>query len=211
MRGFPSGVAKTGKMVPAEGNSVVVGARRHGAVSRNYAALISGFLLAACTAAVAAYVAWGPWSKSLLIGDASGFQIAYFAGVVGLLSFTVFVLTVSSQRWWLVVAIPAGLAATALLVLAILALPLAQTKVTPILVDGCPSGYIALEELNGAGVVGVRDGVHVVTIQPFRADDFGTPFSHGTYSALLQGDRIEVAYEGGAGFSLPAVASLPCR
>ncbi|GAA3204420.1 hypothetical protein GCM10017690_09790 [Microbacterium terregens] len=192
-------------------DSVVEDTYRRKRVPRTYAALISGVVLLVCAGAVAAYLILGPWSSTLLIGSASGFQIGYVAGVTGLVAFTVFVLTVSAKRCWLVVAIPLGITATAILVLAMILLPLTETKVTPILVDGYSSGYIAVEESNGSGFVGVQDGLHVLSIHQYRADDFGTPFSNGTYRAVMRGDEIDVAYDGGRGFSLPAHSAPPCR
>lgn len=192
-------------------DAVVEDTYRRGIASRGIALVVSGVVLLTCVGVGAAYLMLRPWSNSLLIGSVSGLQASYIAGMIALVALTAFVFSISARRWWLLVAIPVGLGATIAFLLAMLLLPLTETKVTPLLIDGCSSGYIAVEASNGAGFVAVRDGLHVVSVHHYRVDDFAQPFSDGEYVAEVMGGQIDVTYEGWPGFSLPTLASSPCR
>jgi hypothetical protein len=64
--------------------------------------------------------------------------------------------------------------------------------------------------MNGSHFVGVRDGFEVVKVLEYSADDFGMPFSQDTYSIRMSDDEIVVAYDGGAGVTLPILATSSC-
>jgi len=83
--------------------------------------------------------------------------------------------------------------------------------VTPIQVDGCSTGYVAIERFAGVGnFVGVREGIHMIKVHEYWADDFGMPFSNGTATIHASSGEIDISYPGGSGFSLPILETAPC-
>ena len=178
---------------------------------RTIVLLGSGTVLLLCVG-----VAGFGWASSarptslLMIGDTTALRIGYIAGMIALAAFAVFIVSASLHRWWLIVAIPAAIAANLLLVLAMVLFPFTEMRVSPILVDGCSTGYVAVEQMNGSHFVGVRDGFEVVKALDYSADDFGMPFSQDIYSIRMTNNEIVVAYDGGAGFTLPIIATSSC-
>jgi len=130
-------------------------------------------------------------------------------GVV--VAFVILLWNVTSSRWWLIVAIPSSVGAGLLMVLALVLLPLTATRLIPIQVGGCATGYVAVEPFAGVGsFVGVREGIHMVKVQEYWADDFGMPFSTGTASVHTSGGEINISYPGGPAFSLPILDTASC-
>ncbi len=153
-------------------------------------------------------------SVDLLVGSIFGWQIRAYSVLVGWAAATVAVFTVRCRGWWLLLALPARLAATGVLFVGLLLLPFTSSQLTPVMVGGCPSGYLAAEPngLSPEGSIGVRDGIFFRTVQTYAGDDFGRPFSLGAYSAEQRGEVIDIAYAGGSAdpaFTLPAI-SLGC-
>ena len=138
------------------------------------AGLGTTFLLcaAACTFMMSEFS-----SESLLIGTVTGFQIGYVAVMVGLIATVAFVFLLPTRAGVLFLKVPFAIATGLLLVaMTVGLLFVADTKVTTILVDGCASGYIAVEPSGGAGsYVGVHTGFRVESVQTFSGDDFRPP------------------------------------
>ncbi|WP_270353145.1 hypothetical protein [Microbacterium testaceum] len=151
-------------------------------------------------------------STDVLIGNTFGWQIRFYALLVGWAAATVAVFTVRCRAWWLLLAIPARVIAIGVLFVGFLLLPLTSSQVTPVMIDGCLSGYLAAEPngLSPEGSIGVRDGLFFQTVQTFTGDDFARPFVSGAYSAEQRGEVIDIAYAGGSAdpaFTLPAISS----
>lgn len=149
-------------------------------------------------------------SVDLLIGSTFGWQIRIYAVLVGWAAATVALFTVRCRGWWLLLAVPARIAAASVLFLGFFLLPFTSSHVTPVIVDDCPSGYLAAEPngLSPEGSIGVRDGIFFHTVQTYAGDDFARPFLSGTYSAHQRGEVIDIAFAGGSAdpaFTLPAI------
>ncbi|MDQ7877439.1 hypothetical protein Q9R08_05555 [Microbacterium sp. QXD-8] len=70
---------------------------------------------------------------------------------------------------------------------------------------------MAVERFGGVGnFVGVREGVQMVKVREYWADDFGMPFSTGTASVQASGGEIGISYPGGPGFGLPILETASC-
>jgi hypothetical protein len=168
-------------------------------------------LLVCVPLAVFSAVAAESSTTLLLIGNVTGFQIALVLGMVAVVAFVVLLWNASSSNWWLIVAIPSSVGAGLLLILALLVLPATATKVIPIQVAGCSTGYVAIERFAGVGnFVGVRDGIHTIKVHEYWADDYGMPFSSGTASVRAAGDELDIAYPGRPGFTVPILATSTC-
>lgn len=147
----------------------------------------------------------------LLIGDVSGVQVGIVAGMVAVVALLGLLWNTSSSNRWLIVAIPGSVGAGLVLILALVLLPLTGVTSTPVQVDRCPTGYVAIERLGGVGnFVGVREGTRIIKAHEYWADDFGMPFSNGTASVSVGSGAIDIAYPGGPGFSLPVLATSTC-
>jgi len=171
-----------------------------------------GVVLLTCAAIFIGVTSITSDSVDLLIGSTFGWQISNCAAIVGGAAATVAVFTVQARRWWLILAIPARIIAGAVLILGLLLPFFMESRVTPILVNGCPSGYLAIEPHRGSSwnSIGVLDGIYIRTVETFFADDFGRPFQAGAYRTDQHGKVIDVAYDGGGAdpaFTLPTISS----
>lgn len=196
------------------GDSVVEIARPRRGLRRIAVAGLAA-VFAACFATVVICLLLSSPSGSMLVGAITGSQIGYVAVMVGLVAVVAFVFVLPTQPRWLFLKVPFAIVSGLVLVAMTVGLMfVADTKVTPILVDGCASGYIAVEPSGGAGsYVGVRTGLRIVKVQTFSGDDFDRPFSAGDYSATQHGQLIDVAHAGDAddpAFSLPLLDNRPC-
>jgi hypothetical protein len=153
----------------------------------------------------------------VLIGDVTGFQLAYFSVVVGLVALAAFVLLAPAPRWWPYLAVPVSATVVALaILLTVIGGPFAaDTKVTPLVTEGCATGYIAIEPSGGGGsFIGVRDGWRVNSVQQFAGDDFSRPFAAGDYVARDSNGEVAVWHDGepvSPAFSLPQLPNHSCE
>lgn len=173
-----------------------------------------GAVLLACAALFIGVTAITSDSVDLLIGKTFGWQIFNYAAIMAWAAATVGVFAVQGRRSWLILAIPARIVAVVGMILGLLLPLVMESRVTPVLVNGCPSGYVAVEPHRGSALnsIGVIDGIYIRTVKTFFADDFGRPFQGGAYSADQRGTVIDVAYDGGGAdptFTLPVISS-PC-
>lgn len=171
-----------------------------------------GVLFLTCVAVFGGLVLLTSDSIDLLIGSTFGWQIGTYAVLLGWTAATVAMLTVRCRGWWLLLAVPARVAAVGVLFVGFWLLPFTSSQVTPVMVDGCPSGYLAAEPygLSPAGSIGVRDGILFRILQTTAGDDFSHPFLLGRYEAHQRGGVIDISYEGGSAdpaFTLPAISS----
>lgn len=172
-----------------------------------------GVVILTCAAIFIGVISITSDSVDLLIGSTFGWQISNYAAIVGWAAATLAVFTLQADRWWLILAIPARIITGAALILCLLLLPFfMESRVTPILVNGCPSGYLAIEPHRGSSMnsIGVLDGIYIRTVETYFADDFGRPFQAGAYTTNERGEVIDVAYDGGGAnpaFTLPTISS----
>jgi hypothetical protein len=172
----------------------------------------SGIVVSTCVAIVVFYAVFASPSSVVLIGDLTGFQVAYFSGVVGLVALALFILLAPAPRWWPYLAVPASAVSVALaILLAVIGGPfVADTKVTPLLAEGCATGYIAMEPSGGGGsFIGVRDGWRVLSVQQFAGDDFSRPFAAGDYDARASDGEIAVWHHGASASPAFRLLQLP--
>ncbi|GAA1845401.1 hypothetical protein ACFQZV_10015 [Microbacterium koreense] len=155
-------------------------------------------------------------SMHVLIGSVSGAQIGCIAMMIGVVAFTSLAfLLLPVKDIWLVLKIPLAVVAGLVLVIIIALLPLlSDTKVTPLRLDGCESGYVAIEPVGGGGsFIGVRNGITVTQVAVIAGNDFDRPFAAGDFEVEARGSDIEVSYVGvpnGAAVELPLVEEYPC-
>lgn len=191
-------------------------ARRSRRGAQTAAFVASGVVLLICLALTGLYAVLASASTFVLIGDVTGFQVAYFSVVVGLGALAAFVLLAPAPRWWLYLAVPVSAMGIALaILLTVIGGPLvADTKVTPLVAEGCATGYIAIEPSGGGGsFIGVRDGWRVISVQQFAGDDFSRPFAAGDYLARDSDGEVAVWHEGEPSspvFSFPQLANHSC-
>ncbi|MCC2032664.1 hypothetical protein [Microbacterium allomyrinae] len=192
-------------------------ARRFRLGAQTNAFVASGVVLLICLAVVVLYAVLASASTFVLIGDITGFQVAYFSGVVGLVALAAFVLFAPAPRWWPYLAVPVTAVGGALaILLAVVGGQFAaDTKVTSLVAEGCATGYIAIEPSGGGGsFIGLRDGWRVVSVQQFAGDDFSRPFAAGDYVARNKDGEIAVWRDGdpaSPAFTLPQLPSHVCQ
>ena len=191
-------------------------ARRSRPGAQTAAFVASGVALLVCLALIGLFAVLASASTFLLIGDVTGFQVAYFSVVVGLVALAAFVLLAPAPRWWPYLAVPVSAMGVALaILLAVIGGPFAaDTKVTPLVAERCATGYIAIEPSGGGGsFIGVRDGWRVRSVQQFAGDDFSRPFAAGDYVARDSDGEVAVWHEGepaSPAFSLPQLPNHSC-
>jgi hypothetical protein len=181
---------------------------------------IAGIVLAACLAVFVGIAVVSTERRSLLIGTVSGFQIQLAVTAVGLLAFAAGILLIT-RRWWLVAAAPFAFIATVGAVGVFLMSGLAATYVTPLMSDGYPTGYVAIEQPGGGDAVYSQEGAFVTRVAAVVADDFLNPFMVDAYVARTHGECLDVWYNqqtasrpltsGAASFSLPLSGSVSAR
>ena len=177
----------------------------------------SGTVVSICVAIIVLYAALASASSFVLIGDVTGFQVAYFSGVIGLVALASLVLLAPAPRWWPYLAVPASAVGVALaILLTVIGGPfVTDTKVTPLVAEGCATGYIAIEPSGGSGsFIGVRDGWRVLSVQQFAGDNFDRPFAAGDYVARDRDGEIAVWHDGepaSPAFSLPQLPDHSCE
>lgn len=126
-------------------------------------------------------------SASVLIGSVDGTSLIASSMAVALLALTVGIWSVGVPRWMLPMSILGGIAASCTTALAGFALLVASDMtVTPLVHQGCDTGYVAVERsflFASSGVVYHREGPVVVTgVGRSWGDDGYKPFANGTYA-----------------------------
>lgn len=161
---------------------------------------------------VAVFIVTLPRSSSILVGTVTGFQIAYCAGIFALAAGAALAFAAPVRQWRLVPVMLARVGLASATAIALFALPFFSVHVTPLLVDGCPTGYIAVEPWGGLSAsVGVRDSVWFVPSGRVWLD--GGTFAEGDYHVRSNGESLEV-WQGdrvdGLDLQLPVLPTTAC-
>lgn len=186
------------------------------------AATVTLGVLTVAVAGVALVDSMSGGAAQLMLGPLISEQIV---GVATILAFTMtasMLCVVSAPSGWLVpVVIARALSFGAVLVALLGGVFMLPAAVTPLLVEGCESGYIVKERsllLLSSIAVFEKDGLLITPVTHTSADDGYQPFAAGTYDAWVTGDRIDGWFAirpGSAGsvgtFTLPVLQSPDCR
>jgi len=128
----------------------------------------------------------GPWTGDVII------TVCVVASVVLL---AVIVFAVPARRWWWLLLAPLRIVAVAAVALGGLSLLVLDESVTPIVADGCDTGYVVSERsflFAASGTVLRRDGVIGTEVGRTSVDDGHKPFSQQSYLAVTEGDTLRV-------------------
>lgn len=135
---------------------------------------------------------------SVLIGSLGSERIAGLALIAALASLALGLCLIPVSRLWLLVVVPARLAAIAGTCLAGLAWMLTSSAtVVPLVSAGCETGYVVEEEsflLLGSGTVYRTNGIFVNAVEQTGGDDGYHPFADGAYTVKADSDSLRVWY-----------------
>ncbi len=163
---------------------------------------------------------------SVLIGTRGSERIGTVAIVAALTSLALGLCLIPVSRIWLLVMIPARIAAIAAACLAAFVWFLTSSAtVVPLISAGCETGYVMEEEsflLAGRGTVYRTDGIFVTAVEQTGGDDGYHPFADGAYAVVDDGDSLRVWYsfsfdyqaapiatDGEPAFTLPKLTDRP--
>lgn len=135
---------------------------------------------------------------SVLIGTMGSSRIGTVAVVAALTSLAVGLCLIPVSRIWLLVMVPARLAAIAAACLAGFVWVLTSSAtVVPLISAGCETGYVIEEDsflLAGWGTVYRTDGIFATAVERTGGDDGYHPFADGAYAVAGDGDALPVWY-----------------
>lgn len=133
-----------------------------------------------------------------MIGTLNSDRLGGLALITALGALAVGLCVIPVARTWLLLLIPARIAAIgATGLVGILWVLTSSATVVPLVAAGCETGYVVEEEsflLAGWGTVYRRDGLLVTTADQFTADDGYHPFADGAYAVVDTGDSLHVWY-----------------
>jgi hypothetical protein len=168
---------------------------------RRWALWGAGVLLAAANAVLITLLAISTATGgevSVLIGALGSDRIGGLALTAALASLTLGLCRIPVPRLWLLLMIPARLAAIAAVCLSCFFWVLTSSMTVVALVSGgCETGYVVEEEsflLSGSGTVYRRDGIFVTAVDHTVGDDGYHPFADGAYVVVDDGDALRVWY-----------------
>ncbi|WP_144833380.1 hypothetical protein [Microbacterium sp. BH-3-3-3] len=159
------------------------------------AASVSYLLLIALVAVVwpisldsagAREVVIGPWTGEVIVTGSIGAAIV---------SLAVIVFAVPARRWWWMLLGPLRAIALVATVLGGLAFSLTDEPVTPIVANGCETGYVVTERaflFGASGSVRRLDGPIGTSVGRTEVDDGHMPFDQGSYIAVTDGYTLRV-------------------
>lgn len=160
--------------------------------------------------------------SQLLLGFLPSRQIVGVATILAFITISYMLCAVSAPSGWLVpVVIGRVLSFGAALIAMLWGVLTLPWPVTPLLVDGCESGYVVEERsflFLSSITVFEKDGLLITPVTHTGADDGHRPFAAGDYDAWVTAGRIEgwFALEPGSNarldrFELPLLQSPDCR
>lgn len=126
-------------------------------------------------------------TASVLVGPVDGATLMTSSMVVALLALTVGICSIGVPRWMLPLSILGGIAGSCATALAGFSLLMASdSTVTPLVHQGCETGYVAVERsflFLSTGTIYRHDGPFIVTaVGRSSGDDGHKPFASGTYA-----------------------------
>ncbi|WP_298745416.1 hypothetical protein [uncultured Microbacterium sp.] len=168
---------------------------------RRCALFVAGLLLSLGTSLIAYVTAVSRTAAgdvTVLVGTLGAAQIVILASVACLTALAVGLCLIPVARPWLALLVPVR--AVAVLAAFATSVPLMWspwTTVTPLLVDGCETGYTVVERsflLVGTGSVYRVDGVVATRVGTSVPDDGYHPFADGNYAVTSDGDALHIWY-----------------
>ncbi len=184
-------------MLVVSGNGVVPRSPR---VRRRILLLAGAVLTLALVVIVTLFVisATSDREVSVLIGTFGSARMASLAVIVALACLTLGLCLVPVTRPWLVLLVPARLAAiVASSVAAFGWLITPSPTVVPLVSAGCETGYVVKEMALlhvASGTVYRTDGILVTAVEWVSGDDGYTPFDDGAYAVVDDGETLRVWY-----------------
>lgn len=133
--------------------------------------------------------------QQVVVGTWNGDTLLMSSVVASVVLLAVIVSAVPAPRWWLLLFAPLRVLAVAAALLGGAALTLADESVTPIVADGCGTGYVVSERaflLASSGEVLRLDGVVGTRVVSTNVDDGHKPFQQRSYVAIAGGDTLRV-------------------
>ncbi len=133
--------------------------------------------------------------RELIVGPWTGAVIAAASATVAIVALSVIAFAVPARRWWWALLVPLRLLLVLSTLVAGLWLTVTNDSVTPIVADGCATGYVVSERsflFGASGEVLRMDGVIGTRVARTVVDDGHTPFAQGSYIAVVDGDSLRV-------------------
>ncbi len=150
-------------------------------------------------------------ATSVLIGTLDSDRLGGLALIAALGALAVGLCAIPVPRVWLLLLVPARIAAIGATGLAgVVWLLTSSATVVPLVASGCETGYVIEEEsflFAAWGTVSRRDGLLVTTVDQFTADDGYHPFADGAYTVVDTGDSLEVWYSFAFDYSATPVSA----
>jgi hypothetical protein len=166
--------------------------------ARRLVAVVAGtlFLLAAAIAvAVSLVSARSDGLQQVIIGSWPGDVLATRSVVASIVFLTVLVIAVPAPRWWLLLLVPLRVVGITASLLGGVGVGLTDDSATPIVADGCETGYVVSERaflFAASGQVLRMDGVIGSRVASTTVDDGHKPFLDRSYLAVADGDTVRV-------------------
>lgn len=166
--------------------------------ARRLIAVVAGVLsLPAAGVAVAVMLvpARSDGVEQVILGSLPGDVLATRSVVASIVLLTVLVIAVPAPRWWLMLLVPLRVVGIAASVLGGVGAGLADDSATPIVADGCETGYVVNESaflFAASGEVLRMDGVIGSRVARTTVDDGHKPFLSRSYLAVAEGDTLRV-------------------
>lgn len=201
-------------------HAAVAPPRRQRALQLAATVILGGVTVAVTGVALVDSVSAGV--AQLLLGSLPSRQIVGVATILAFITISYMLCAVPAPSGWLVpVVIGRVLSFGATLVAMLWGVLTLPWPVTPLLVDGCESGYVVEERsflFLSSITVFEKDGLLITPVTHTGADDGHQPFAAGDYGAWVTAGRIEgwFALEPGSNarldrFELPLLQSPDCR
>lgn len=150
-------------------------------------------------------------ATSVLIGTLDSDRLGGLALIAALGALAVGLCAVPVHRIWLLLLVPARIAAIGATQLAgVVWILTSSATVVPLVASGCDTGYVVEEEsflFAAWGTVYRRDGLLITTVDQFTADDGYHPFADGAYAVVDTGDSLDVWYSFAFDYSATPVSA----
>lgn len=179
------------------------GAGRGPSPARRIVLRVAGVVLGAATALIAALQAVsGPsgGTTTVMIGALRSSELIMLATLVALVCLAVGLCAIPVRRVWLLLLVPARLAAVAVSGAGVLLAGLLLTSATtvPLVSAGCDTGYVVREDaflFATWGDVYRMDGILATKVARTSGDDGYQPFAEGAYAVTEEGGALRVWYD----------------
>lgn len=195
MGGSPS-VRCQSDRVGDDGGTLVSDRRACAVRRRTVVAASVTYLLAIALIAVVWHVSLdSAGDREVVVGPWTGGVIGAGSVVAAVISLAVIVFAAPARRWWWLLLGPLRAIALAAAALGGLVLFLTDEPVTPIVANGCETGYVVAERaflFAASGSVLRLDGQIGTRVGRTEVDDGHMPFHQGSYIAVADGDTLRV-------------------